>query len=80
MICVASNSTPRPSDIVHYVAYSSGGTAGFQLLCDAPWVVAISTYHARVATEVNSVGRTMTIDLTRDLVDCMSCLVSCGRR
>jgi hypothetical protein len=80
MICVAPNSTPRSSDIVHHVAYAAGGTVWFQLLCDAPWVVADSTYHARVATEVNPVSRTMILVLTRDPVDCMSCLVSHGCR
>ena len=84
MIGVAPNSTPQPSDIVHHVAYASGGVTGFQLLCAAPWAAAdaglASTYHARVMTEVDPVGRTMTISLTRDPVDCMSCLVSHGRR
>jgi hypothetical protein len=79
MICVAHNAAPRPSEIVHHVAYASGGVSGFQLLCDAPWVVANSTYRARVMTEVDSLGRSMTIDLTADPVDCMKCLVWHGR-
>lgn len=80
MICVAPNSTPCPSDVVHHVSYASGGIVGFQLLCDAPWVVSDSTYNARVMTEVDPVGRTMVINLTRDPVDCMACLVQHGRR
>lgn len=80
MIAAALGASPRPSDVVHYVAFASNDAAGFQLLCDAPWRVVVSTYHARVATAVNSVGRTMILNLTRDLVDCMSCLVSHGRR
>lgn len=80
MIAVVQGVPPRPSEIVHHVAYAPGGMAGFQLLCDAPWVVADSTYHARVATEIDPVGRTMTVSLTRDPVDCMSCLVNHGRR
>lgn len=77
MIRGVQNATLTPSEIVHRVAYTP---VGFQLLCDAPWVVATSTYQARVATEGDPVGRTMVLDLTRDPVDCMSCLVVHGRR
>lgn len=80
MIGVAQNTSPRPSDVVHYVAYASGGLAGFQPLCAAPWLVSNSTYHARMVTETDSVGRTLIVGLTRDPVDCMSCLVQHGRR
>lgn len=79
MICVAHNTTSKPSAIVHYMAYASCGTSGFQLLCDAPWVVSNSMCHARVVTEVDSLGRSMTVDLTRDPVDCVTCLVRHGR-
>ncbi len=80
MIGIAPNKTPVPSDIVHHLAYGAYNVTGYVLLCDSPWVVAYSTYHARVMTEVDPVGRTMTITLTRDLVDCMSCLVAQAQR
>lgn len=64
----------RPLEIVHYVVYSSG----FHILCYSPWVVTSTVYQARVVTEVDSLGRTMTICLTGDPVDCMTCLVACG--
>lgn len=67
------------SDIVHHVAYTSGGFVGFQSLCSAPWIVANATYHARVLTEINPIGRSMTLSLTPDPVDCMACLVIHGR-
>lgn len=79
MIGLASNSIPHLSDVVHHMVFTS--LSGYQLLCRAPWAVSTSMYNARVATEVDSVGRTMTIrSLTRDPVDCMACLVQHGRR
>jgi len=80
MIAVARNADPVPSQIVHAVSYASSGNMGFQLACDAPWVVVNSMYHARVLTEIDPIGRTMTVSLTRDPVDCMSCLVAQARR
>lgn len=80
MIAVARNVNPVPSQIVHAVSYSSDVNMGFQLGCDAPWALVNSTYHARVLTEVDPTGRTMTVSLTRDPVDCMSCLVAQARR
>lgn len=67
------------SDIVHHVAYTSGGFVGFQSLCRAPWIVTNSTYHARVAIETSPVGRSTVLTTTRDPVDCMACLVVHGR-
>lgn len=66
------------SDIVHHVVYTSSGM-GFQCLCNMPWAVANATYHVRVVTETGSVGRSTTLTLTRDFVDCMACLVAYGR-
>ncbi len=80
MILVTHNVAPIPSAIVHHVAWASGGVFGFQLLCDAPWVVSDSTYHARVVREVDLLGRSMTVDLTRDPVDCVTCLVRHARQ
>lgn len=65
-----------PSQIVHAVATSS---MGYQLLCDARHLIEDSVYHARVVTEVDPLGRSTTFSLTRDPVDCMSCLVAQAR-
>lgn len=73
---------PGPSMIVHHVGSPSGSLMGFQLLCVRPIgsFGETSTYHARVLTEVNSIGRSLQVHLTRDPVDCMSCLVAQARR
>ncbi len=80
MISAEPNRTLTPSDIVHHAAYEPKGFTGFTLLCDAPWVVVDSTYHVRVLTEVDPIGRMVTASPTKDPVDCMSCLVVQARR
>lgn len=70
----------RSTEIVHHVAYVSGGVYGFRLLCDTSRVTVNSTYHARVVTEIDPADRTMTLTLTSDPVDCMKCLVRHGQR
>lgn len=76
MIRVGPQPRLTPSPIVHAIATSG---MGFQLLCDARWLVEDSVYHARVVTEVDPLGRSTTFSLTRDPVDCMSCLVAQAR-
>ncbi len=75
----AQHSNLRSPDIVHHVAYVSGVYEGFQLLCDAPYLVVHSMYHARVASEVGLDDHVVALSPTLDPVDCMTCLVAYGR-
>lgn len=73
MNCLAYTASPAPSNIVHAIVTTS---MGYQLLCDVRWSIADDVYNARVLTVVDPIGRSMTVMLTRDPIDCMSCLVA----